>query len=427
MGYKYRRPSIKILGTTIRKNKKGYSFSSKTLLGGRKTYNTATGKTTRTTKTVIPGLSYVTVTGGKDTTTQKNKNKGDWALKMLDVKPDNNTNSNQVVRRDNARNFNLVEWLKLHWPMTGFIISFIGCIYQIDIFAFTILVFGIIWLVQVIKRIIKKVKSRNNGDNGIEHIESSENDSDLGQEETDIPRENEGAKVITDTMLENTEISGIRFSKAEFPFIDDDGRILRYSYYDVEVKGTAYREIDYSKIELNEFLTFEEEPENEYDKNAILVLYKDKPIGYVPKGKLQEMMTDYKDGIKRQVCGFVYTVNEITNKIIMALGFYDTLGPDDKVIEAKLVGVKKKEEYVGSRQDNLAMTSEGTMVDLDYDYMSEKYIVSDSGLELGEIGKTQSEKLQEYEDEGRELIAWVSELDYDDNADITCKIKVYIK
>jgi len=65
MPYRYRKPSIKIGGTIIRRNKKGYSFSSKTLFGGRKTYNTATGKTTRTYKTGIKGLSYYTVSGGK--------------------------------------------------------------------------------------------------------------------------------------------------------------------------------------------------------------------------------------------------------------------------------------------------------------------------------------------------------------------------
>lgn len=65
MGFRYRRPSIKIGGTTIRKNKNGYSISGKTLFGGRKTYNTATGKTTTTYQTGIKGLSYQTVSGGK--------------------------------------------------------------------------------------------------------------------------------------------------------------------------------------------------------------------------------------------------------------------------------------------------------------------------------------------------------------------------
>lgn len=74
MPLKYRRPSVKIGGTTIRKNKNGYSISGKTLLGGRKTYNTATGKTTRTYKTGIKGLSYQTVSGGKNSGRKKSKN-----------------------------------------------------------------------------------------------------------------------------------------------------------------------------------------------------------------------------------------------------------------------------------------------------------------------------------------------------------------
>lgn len=74
MPLKYRRPSVKIGGTTIRKNKNGYSISGKTLLGGRRTYNTATGKTTKTYKTGIKGLSYQTVTGGKKSSDKKSKN-----------------------------------------------------------------------------------------------------------------------------------------------------------------------------------------------------------------------------------------------------------------------------------------------------------------------------------------------------------------
>lgn len=64
MGFKYRRPALKIGDVRIKKNKKGFSISSKTLTGGRKTYNTHTGKTTKTYKTGIKGLSYTSTTGG---------------------------------------------------------------------------------------------------------------------------------------------------------------------------------------------------------------------------------------------------------------------------------------------------------------------------------------------------------------------------
>ena len=65
MGFRYRAPGIKVGNTTIRKNKKGFSLSRKTRDGSTVTYNSATGKTTRTHRTGIPGLSYQTVRGGK--------------------------------------------------------------------------------------------------------------------------------------------------------------------------------------------------------------------------------------------------------------------------------------------------------------------------------------------------------------------------
>lgn len=70
MGYRYRGPQINIFGLRFHKNKKGWSISSKGLLGQRKTYNTATGKTTITYKTGKPGLSYQTVKGGKKDSTR---------------------------------------------------------------------------------------------------------------------------------------------------------------------------------------------------------------------------------------------------------------------------------------------------------------------------------------------------------------------
>lgn len=81
MGFKYRSPSVKIGGVRIRKNKKGYSISRKTILGGRKTYNSGTGKTTTTYKTGIKGLSYQTTKG------EKNKDNGMILLQYILVSP----------------------------------------------------------------------------------------------------------------------------------------------------------------------------------------------------------------------------------------------------------------------------------------------------------------------------------------------------
>lgn len=113
-----------------------------------------------------------------------------------------------------------------------------------------------------------------------------------------------------------------RESSSKFPKVDDENRILKYEYYDVPVKGIEYRDIDLSKIQLEHFVKFEFEATNQYDNNAIRILYNDIFIGYIPKNNLQEMMKSYSNGKRRQVCGYISSVNEITKEITLGLGFY---------------------------------------------------------------------------------------------------------
>ena len=113
-----------------------------------------------------------------------------------------------------------------------------------------------------------------------------------------------------------------RESSSKFPKVDDENRILKYEYYDVPVKGIEYRDIDLSKIQLEHFVKFEFEATNQYDNNAIKILYNDIFIGYIPKNNLQEMMKSYSNGKRRQVCGYISSVNEITKEITLGLGFY---------------------------------------------------------------------------------------------------------
>lgn len=113
-----------------------------------------------------------------------------------------------------------------------------------------------------------------------------------------------------------------RKSSSNFPKIDEDNRMLKYEYYDIPVKGIAYRDIDLSQIKLEHFVKFEFETTNQYDSNAIKILYNDIFIGYIPKNNLQEMMKSYSNGKRRQVCGFISSVNEITKEVTLGLGFY---------------------------------------------------------------------------------------------------------
>lgn len=238
---------------------------------------------------------------------------------------------------------------------------------------------------------------------------------------------------LEDGNLKDNEVkhNKIRNSKAEFTFIDEN-MILKYAYYDVEVKGTNHRNFDITKIGLDKEVKFEFEPNNEYDKNAIKIIYDGMHIGYVPKNNMQKMIKDFINNEDKKVEAFIRDVNEESKEIHIYIGFY-VLMTDEELekiehIDTSLIKTTKKEEFGSSRQENLDLCSVGDELDLDYQYETETYLVRDSyGNELGEINLKNSETLQEAEDDGRELYAMILKLDETDSGNITCKIRVFIK
>lgn len=221
-----------------------------------------------------------------------------------------------------------------------------------------------------------------------------------------------------------------RTSSYKFDFIYDN-MYLKYSYYDVQVKGTQYNEFDISKIEVNKFLDFEFEPTNEYDKNAIKILYENIPIGYVPKNNIQDMVKNYILNDDKCVEAFINEVNEETKDIQIAIAFYQELTDTElnklKHIDTKLIKTTKKDDFDISRQDNLAGISEEDELELSYDYDSETYIVCDDcGNELGEINPNKFEELRDYEFDGKSFHCVVLETNYNDSGNISCKIRIFI-
>ena len=167
----------------------------------------------------------------------------------------------------------------------------------------------------------------------------------------------------------------VKQSHSTYPFKDDDGRILRYSYYDVEVKGFDYQNFDIKKLELEKFVTFDFEPDNQYDPNAIAI-------------------------------------------------FYD----DQDVFKCRLCKTRTKDFMGNSRQENLELVDTGCPVDLEYNDESETYLVcDDTGAELGEISKKQSAQIYDVIGDTEPFHAEVSELDTDDDDKIICTIEVWIK
>lgn len=220
----------------------------------------------------------------------------------------------------------------------------------------------------------------------------------------------------------------VKQSHSTYPFKDDDGRILRYSYYDVEVKGFDHQNFDIKKLELGKFVTFDFEPDNQYDPNAIAIFYDDQKIGYVPQNSLQSMVKKYSDGKEHQICGFISYINEDLNEVQIALGFYSKVNNDLDVFKCRLCKTSAKDFMGNSRQENLELVDTGCPVDLEYNDESETYLVcDDTGEELGEISKKQSAQIYDIIGDTEPFHAEVSELDTDDNDKIICTIEVWIR
>ncbi|MBE6022574.1 MAG: DUF4428 domain-containing protein [Cellulosilyticum sp.] len=222
-----------------------------------------------------------------------------------------------------------------------------------------------------------------------------------------------------------------RYSINQFAFLDED-HYLKESAYDVELENVKACNFDISTVKIEEALYFEFEPNNLNDKHAIKVIYHNQCIGYIPQNNLQSMMKAYYEDPNGQVRGFIQRVNEHNKEIQIGLGFYKQLTKEElkKVphMDVSLIKTSKKDFMGTSRQEHLDCVSEGDEVYLEYDYETETYLVTDDcANELGEISKSKSQKLQEYEDEGKTFYGVILETDYSDSGKNTCEIRIFIK
>lgn len=429
MGFKHRKPSIKVGGVRIRKNKNGYSFSRKTITGGRKTYNTGTGKTTTTHKTGIRGLSYQTVTGGKikqKSSISKNTSKDSQTSNLKPIIIDEN---NVIIAGKNYTK-NTIKGFKITFLILTILLFLIG-IPTVAFGGIICIITGIIALLQykayknILKEMINKTTINNNDIKDAERNETEISDNNI------IPEGMQGKSNFNENMKSITENNTLNQLDYKFSFFDAN-RYLKYEYYDIEIKGTKYQSFDITQISLGADLKFELDVSNEYDKNAIKVLCNSEILGYVPKNNIQKMIADYLNNDNKYVEAFVRKVDKDLKTIEMAIGFYKELTDEELKcvphIDVSLIKTSKKDEYGTSRQENLETSSEGDEVDIDYQYDTETYLVSDNcGNELGEINQNKSEKVQEYEMDGKEFYCIIQELGYTNSGNISCKIRIFIK
>ena len=192
----------------------------------------------------------------------------------------------------------------------------------------------------------------------------------------------------------------------------------KYEYTNVGIYSSSDNPTYTSKI--NAYVSFKQEPENKYDNNAVAVIYKEKKIGYLYKGKLQDMVNDY---INRNFT----IIAKFDTESTLCIAFYRHLSNLKKEYDSFIISLtklSKKDCFDSKRSENLELCSAGDDVELMYDYESERYIAICNGSEIGEVNEANSQKLSE-RIESCNYISVIHSLDTLDK--ISCKIVVYIE
>ncbi|MDD7282128.1 MAG: hypothetical protein PUH10_09110 [Erysipelotrichaceae bacterium] len=218
----------------------------------------------------------------------------------------------------------------------------------------------------------------------------------------------------------------IRKYSNNFSFFDEENKFLQYAYYDVELNDINYDQIDFSKIEVEHQIYFEFDDVLNKQSRIKAIYDNDMCIGYIPQNRLHDMVIRFANSRSKQVCGMTTYVNESEKRIQIGLAFYREIDKNTICKEFKLTKTTKKIDGE-SRQDNLCYCYIGDTVDIDYNYDTDTYIVFCGGLEIGEIGKANSSKILEYEEEGMDIKGAVTYLEENEKGNIECKVKLVIR
>lgn len=171
-------------------------------------------------------------------------------------------------------------------------------------------------------------------------------------------------------------------------------------------------------------ITFEFEPENEYDSNAVALYVESKKIGYVHRGMIQEMIHSYyKQG--RQICGYLNKYSAAENTATYKIGFYKPAEHFESK-QFSLVKTTKKVDEFTTRAENLSYCDEGDVLTIECDsFTDDSYVVyTDGYAEIGELPKAAVNFIEE--NNHKKIYGILNTLEEDENGKLKAKVTVYL-
>lgn len=210
----------------------------------------------------------------------------------------------------------------------------------------------------------------------------------------------------------------------DYNYLEDivDDNLLMYSYEkDICLFGDGYK---YLAGNGGKDLRFVQEPENQYDSNAVAIYLENDKLGYIYRSdRTQKMINDW---IKRReyFTGYLNKFSVADKKATFKIGFYKPLS----IFPSKtfsLVRTGKRIDDISNRAENLRCCSEGDTVKIfeSYEYPFSHTVCDDCGDEIGELPKSAERFLEDCDIE--DVIGIIREIDDDYETAPKAKVEIY--
>ncbi len=185
-----------------------------------------------------------------------------------------------------------------------------------------------------------------------------------------------------------------------------NGIPIAYEYTDVKICLIKGQEPDLTAIQVGSIIKLEQEPLNQYDNKAVMLKIGTTKIGYMYRGKLQDMANDF---LKRNeyIVAYVSKIDAISNEIFMNMGFYrKQIKHYRNSTTFKLTGNTNK-----NMQEIIQCVTDDYDVEFYYDYEKEKFCASVFGSDIGYAPKSKNELLEACEEDYEAFIESIEEND----------------
>lgn len=197
-----------------------------------------------------------------------------------------------------------------------------------------------------------------------------------------------------------------------------EGYILKWSYYNEQIAGTRYLNIDYSKLKCGDELRLEKDPLNAHDKNAIKVYYKEMHIGFIHKNYIQEMFNKYSVDETFRIYVRLNSINEAEKRLSLEIGFYKRFEKKDyPILAIYKCAIYDTDKYL-SNWDKVS-NNEYVSIDLN----DTAYVVSE-GKSLGTLKYNECKYLYTLSGDFR-YVGKIYSLDKKDNS-VVGRVEIYV-